>query len=177
MPRRSDSRTAFITTAIGLFRRNGIAATGLASIIEESGAPRGSFYHYFPAGKDELILDSLRAYGAGVAAMLCSKVAESPGDPQAFMHAVVLAVEAEMAQADWTCGCLVQALLNEPGSAGEDVLCEVQKVVDSWLGPLAQGLGGDPDRALAFLSALQGARGLARLSRNNQPFRSVSANL
>lgn len=177
MPRRSDSRAAFVRTAIRLFRANGIAATGLAAIIDESGAPRGSFYHYFPEGKEGLILVCLRAYGAAVAAMIDSKVSESAGDARAFKDAVVLAVETEMADADWTCGCLVQALLSEPGSGGDGILAEVRTIVDSWLKPLSQGLGGDPDRALAFLSALQGARGLARLSRNNQPFRSVSASL
>jgi len=40
-----------VRTAMRLFRRQGYASTGLQQILAESGAPRGSLYHYFPGGK------------------------------------------------------------------------------------------------------------------------------
>ena len=36
-----------IETGLTLFRRNGFDATGIGEILETSGLPKGSFYHYF----------------------------------------------------------------------------------------------------------------------------------
>jgi TetR/AcrR family transcriptional regulator, lmrAB and yxaGH operons repressor len=44
-------RQSIIDSAVTLFRRKGYSGTGLSDLIEHSGAPKGSLYHYFPAGK------------------------------------------------------------------------------------------------------------------------------
>jgi TetR/AcrR family transcriptional repressor of lmrAB and yxaGH operons len=54
MPRKTDARARAIATAERLFRIQGYTATGLTQIIEESGAPKGSFYFHFPRGKAQL---------------------------------------------------------------------------------------------------------------------------
>ena len=40
-------REGLIAAAMTLFRRQGYAATGLAEILTESGAPKGSLYRLF----------------------------------------------------------------------------------------------------------------------------------
>ena len=50
----ATSKDNLIRTAMRLFRRQGYASTGLQQIVAESGAPKGSLYHYFPAGKEAL---------------------------------------------------------------------------------------------------------------------------
>ena len=47
-------RDHIIDTTCGLLESQGFHATGLNQIVKTSGAPKGSLYHYFPAGKDEL---------------------------------------------------------------------------------------------------------------------------
>ena len=44
----TDSKARMVSAAEQLFRIQGLHATGLAEILEQSGAPRGSLYHYFP---------------------------------------------------------------------------------------------------------------------------------
>lgn len=63
-----------------LVARRGFHGTSLTDILEASGAPRGSLYHHFPGGKDELVLEATRlgvtwadeaferAFGGGVPA-------------------------------------------------------------------------------------------------------------
>lgn len=48
------TRDLIIETVGDLLERQGFHATGLNQIVKESGAPKGSLYHYFPAGKDEI---------------------------------------------------------------------------------------------------------------------------
>ena len=47
-------REALVRTAMRLFRRQGFSGTGLQEILAESGAPKGSLYHYFPGGKEAI---------------------------------------------------------------------------------------------------------------------------
>jgi TetR/AcrR family transcriptional repressor of lmrAB and yxaGH operons len=51
MPAKPKHRDAIVNAAVVLFRRRGYSGTGLSDIVELSGAPKGSLYHYFPNGK------------------------------------------------------------------------------------------------------------------------------
>lgn len=51
---KSNAREAIVNTAARLFFSQGYHATGLSQIIKDSGTPKGSLYHYFPHGKEEL---------------------------------------------------------------------------------------------------------------------------
>jgi TetR/AcrR family transcriptional regulator, lmrAB and yxaGH operons repressor len=51
MPAVPKHRQPIINTAVTLFRRQGYSRTGLNEIVDVSGAPKGSLYHYFPLGK------------------------------------------------------------------------------------------------------------------------------
>src|SRR4051812_25766766 len=70
MSRPPRHRGAIVRAAATLFRRNGYAATGINEIAEVSGAPKGSLYHYFPNGKEQIAEAAVRFAGAGVVATL-----------------------------------------------------------------------------------------------------------
>ena len=57
---KGKSRQKILETAADLFKSQGYHATGLNQIIKESGAPKGSIYHYFPGGKEELAIESIK---------------------------------------------------------------------------------------------------------------------
>src|SRR4051812_19979009 len=46
-------------SAVLLLAEVGYQGTSFSSVLEHSGAPRGSVYHHFPGGKDELIAAAL----------------------------------------------------------------------------------------------------------------------
>ncbi|WP_458126707.1 TetR/AcrR family transcriptional regulator [Paenibacillus sp. Z3-2] len=54
MSEKSNARESIVSTAARLFFSQGYHATGLNQIIKESSTPKGSLYHYFPQGKEEL---------------------------------------------------------------------------------------------------------------------------
>ena len=54
MANAAKHKDSLVRTAMRLFRRQGYASSGLQQILAESKAPRGSLYHYFPGGKEEL---------------------------------------------------------------------------------------------------------------------------
>ena len=70
MPAVPRHRQPIINAAVTLFRRQGFARTGLNDIVDISGAPKGSLYHYFPLGKSSIAVAAVEEAGGRVAATL-----------------------------------------------------------------------------------------------------------
>ncbi len=75
-----------ITAAVKLFRMQGYTATGLSQILEESGAPKGSFYFHFPRGKTQLAEEAIDQYIAARISVLRSISENTWGDALAFVR-------------------------------------------------------------------------------------------
>jgi TetR/AcrR family transcriptional repressor of lmrAB and yxaGH operons len=50
-----DVRQRMVLSALYLIAERGVPGTSIADVLERSGAPRGSVYHHFPGGKDEIV--------------------------------------------------------------------------------------------------------------------------
>jgi AcrR family transcriptional regulator len=50
-----DPRERMVLSTIALLGRRGYQGTSFSEVLADSGAPRGSVYHHFPGGKDELV--------------------------------------------------------------------------------------------------------------------------
>lgn len=78
------TRERILRAGVHLFQQHGYHGTGIVAILDRAGAPKGSFYHHFPGGKEELavsamawleeevssFLDGLSAAGGGAGAMV-----------------------------------------------------------------------------------------------------------
>ncbi|MGJ0119706.1 TetR/AcrR family transcriptional regulator [Williamsia sp. MIQD14] len=74
MARRGDTRARMVRSAIGLMQRNGAAAVTVDAVLADSGAPRGSVYHHFPGGRDQLLHDALRGAGDTMTSLIRSNI-------------------------------------------------------------------------------------------------------
>src|SRR6266849_10007504 len=54
-PLTSVVRQRMVLSALYLIAERGVQGTSIADVLERSGAPRGSVYHHFPGGKDEIV--------------------------------------------------------------------------------------------------------------------------
>ena len=54
-------RQRMIAGAGDLLSRRGLQSTSFAEVTQATGTPRGSIYHHFPGGKQELVLAALDA--------------------------------------------------------------------------------------------------------------------
>src|SRR5258708_39294877 len=52
-----------IAGAMRLLARRGLQATSFSEVLELTGAPRGSIYHHFPEGKDQLVAAAIQLAG------------------------------------------------------------------------------------------------------------------
>lgn len=55
----NQTKDKILDTATRLFYFQGFHGTGLNQIIKESGSPKGSLYHYFPEGKEQLAEEAI----------------------------------------------------------------------------------------------------------------------
>ncbi len=51
----ADARARLIAAAVAVVQLRGYDGAGLSAILSAAGLPKGSLYHHFPGGKDELV--------------------------------------------------------------------------------------------------------------------------
>lgn len=66
MAGKAKHRQPIIDAAVQLFRQRGYSATGLNDLVEASGSPKGSIYHYFPNGKPSIAVAAVEEAGRRV---------------------------------------------------------------------------------------------------------------
>jgi AcrR family transcriptional regulator len=168
-------RQPIIDAAVTLFRRQGYAGTGLADIVEASGAPKGSLYHYFPAGKPSIAVAAVEEAGRRVANTVIEVSAKTRSTGELLKaHARLLA--GWMRQSGFRDGCPITTVLLELAPRDRAVAQAGREAYDARLALLTDKLTADgfsPTRAarLAGLctSAIQGALIQSRVERSGAP--------
>lgn len=112
MARASRHRDAIVQTAARLFRKQGFAATGLNQIVEDSGAPKGSLYHYFPGGKEAIAAAAVTWAGERVTLTL-SKLAAEVDSPEDLVRRYALLLADWMSKSGFRDGCPISTTLLE----------------------------------------------------------------
>lgn len=182
MARTSNARQDAIEAAVKLFRSQGYSATGLSQLLEESGAPKGSFYFHFPGGKEQLAQEALRAFGEQVRSRIARRAASvAPGEEAEFVRAMFEATARELEASDYTAGCVAANLSGEMASGNRPIAELASEVILGWVDAIADGVAArfpnrDAARAYAgtVMAALSGLRTMARSQRSTASFTAVA---
>jgi TetR/AcrR family transcriptional repressor of lmrAB and yxaGH operons len=183
MARRPKHREAIVTAALTLFRRHGYAATGLNDIVEMSGAPKGSLYHYFPNGKLSIAEAAVRQGGLRAAATLEELSRDNPS-PAKLVRGYARLLAKWMAMSRFRDGSPISATLLETTPADEKVTAAGLEAFALWRAPIvarlsAQGVGTARAERLATLviAALEGSLIQARVEQSDNPIKAVAQEL
>ncbi len=164
-----------VRTAVTLFRRQGYASTGLQEILEKSGAPKGSLYHYFPQGKEQLGEAAVLAAGRAATETL-NELAEKHREPAAFFKAYLKRLAGWMKSSGYRSGCPIATTILETVPQSAAIAAAGERIMDDWIA-VAAGVyerAGVPRaearaRAQFAIAAAQGALILSRLRRSTKP--------
>jgi AcrR family transcriptional regulator len=166
-----------IEQAVALLARKGPHGASFNEVLQASGAPRGSLYHHFPGGKDELMLAAMDA-ASRHAAELLEPVRGRPADEAA--EAFIALWRAGLTQSKLEAGCCVLAVT--VASDSPELRDRAGQIFRSWRELLASLLsqgGVAPERAeglaASLISACEGAVALARAERSLEPFDLMAA--
>lgn len=170
-----------VRAAMRLFRQQGYASTGLQQILAESGAPKGSLYHYFPDGKEALGKAAVELAGDLMGQML-SGLAERHKQPKAFVKAYCEVMAGWMEESDFRSGCPIATTMLETAPHSPLLTRAGARVIDHWIDIIAPvfvnaGLSRRDAklRAQVLIAAMEGALLLARIRQSTRPILDVAA--
>lgn len=178
MPRKSDAKDRMIRTAAELFRARGYHGVGLSEILEESGAPKGSFYHHFPGGKDELALAVIGSGGRFVGKLIDRAFEHAPS-VDSGVDALVDKIANAFAESGFELGCPVTSLVLDMTPSDEKIRQTGESVLGHWQERMlenARRLGVEEDdwpvyrRAFwSLLVAIEGGWVVSRMTHSTEP--------
>lgn len=166
-----------VRAAARLMQTRGYQATGLSDVIEESQAPRGSFYYYFPGGKEQLVLEAIEHAGGELEQVIRSGFARARDSSEAAECLAEMA-RYKLERSNFRRGCPVALLSLEtaaqPGPISAScvpVFLMVQGLFEEVL--RKDGFPEEEARELALygLVGLEGAFLLGIAFRSSEPMR------
>ena len=166
-------REQMIRGAAELLATRGVQGTSFSDVLAHTGAPRGSIYHHFPGGKDELVRAAATSIGDGVAALLD---AIDVGSPAEVVDAFVDGWRSVLVSGGFEQGCAVAATCL--GSSDADEFRTLAgEIFESWQEALARAfvrsgttVRHGHDVAAICLASVEGALVIGRAAHDDEIF-------
>jgi AcrR family transcriptional regulator len=179
----ATARERMITSTALLIRERGAHPTAISDVLEHSGAPRGSAYHYFPGGRAQLLCEAVDFASDHIAAQIAGAATGID-----VLDAVVAGFRKQLTKTDYRAGCPVVAVAVEAGDPAKDenaaVLERAGAAFVRWTDLITarlvdDGIAEDPARELSVFiaSAIEGAIVIARATRDVTPLDSTHRRL
>jgi AcrR family transcriptional regulator len=174
-----------VYSAAQLIRARGVTATGVRDVVEHANAPRGSFQHYFPGGKDQLVGEAVAWAGDFAAQWVASyrRTTATPSPDGLFAH-IVQPWKDEFSTRGYERGCPVMATAADLACGESAVNPQLRRALEQWEHAVSDELvrmDVPPDRArslaVLLISALEGAIMWARVNRDTKPLDTVVTEL
>ena len=164
----SSKREQIIKTAVELFGKNGIHATGIDTIVEHSGVMKKTLYAYFRS-KEELVLAALRHYDGQFRKSFMRQVEARGRTPKTRLLAIYDEGEAWFRQNKFY-GCMFINAVGEhsdPDTSLRYVCSDFKRMMAEFIQDLCTKMGARNSQHLAEELALlfEGAIVTAQVSR------------
>lgn len=174
MVARTDTKARMVDSAITLLRERGVDGVTLDAVLADSGAPRGSIYHHFPGGRDELVITAARTATGYITHLI--EAAADDGDLAAVLEQFADFWRQSLIASDFTAGCPAAGLATNAGKDAAAQLELANHTFTAWTEHLAVALerAGVPateatSLATFAIAAIEGAILLCRSTRSSTP--------
>jgi TetR/AcrR family transcriptional repressor of lmrAB and yxaGH operons len=168
-----------VAGAVRLLAQRGLQATSFSEVLELTGSPRGSVYHHFPGGKEQLVNAALDLATAQMGKFFSPREGAPPDEVTDLFLNVWRSV---LVRSEFRAGCAVLAVTVAADTPG--LLEHAAAIFRAWRARLARLLvaggvdEGDAARfAATLIAASEGAVVLARGEQSPEPFDLVASQL
>lgn len=173
------SKENVITKLIPVFRQYGYEGTTLSMLSKASGLGKASLYHYFPNGKEEMIVAVFNYVGENFNQLILQPLKKSE-EPHARIMAMGEGLQTFYGQGKNACFLAILSF----GEANNLFPEQLKQQLQLWIDLLAKALtdaGIEPklaiERSQDTILAIQGALVLGRILNNTEAFQKVINNL
>jgi AcrR family transcriptional regulator len=119
-----------LISAVALLREQGASGASIDAVLDSTGIPRGSTYHYFPGGRDEMLVGAVRLAGDHITALIDGLADRH--DPLEVVAAFVGFWRQALAASDFRAGCPIVAMAVDRRSAPPEVTELVREIFTTW---------------------------------------------
>lgn len=175
---RGTSRQRMLTAAADVMRERGAAGVTVDEVLARSGAPRGSVYHHFPAGRAQILREALQYAGDEITASIDKAAGVSAAE---LLGQFVRLWEKSLVDSDYTAGCPVLAAAVGCSEDEQQLTALAGEIFNRWQDATTRAYrqeGFDAPNAAALaamtISALEGAVVLCRAGRTLRPLHEVA---
>ncbi|MDZ4868399.1 MAG: helix-turn-helix domain-containing protein [Alphaproteobacteria bacterium] len=175
MPAPRAHRERLVEASADLIQRKGYHSTGLAEILTASGAPRGSLYHYFPGGKEDLACEAIALSAAKVMQTLAT-VTKGARSPTTALNKIADHFAGQLTASNFEKGCPVATITLELAGDSTRIQEACAAAYAAWQAGIEAmlvraGIVGAKPLAETLLMTLEGALLLSRARRDCAPLR------
>jgi TetR/AcrR family transcriptional repressor of lmrAB and yxaGH operons len=179
----SNIREQILQTTCDLLEKQGYHGTGLNEIVKESSAPKGSLYHYFPKGKEQIAAEAVLQAGKVVSERIRAGLTESSSAPKA-VHDFVMLVAENVERSGFAAGSPLTAVSMETATQSERINLACREAYEMLRAAFKEKLldGGvssaKAEELATFITAsIEGGIILSRTFHNADPLRLVAKQL
>lgn len=170
------TRDRMLMSAVTLLREGGPNGVTLDAVLAHSGAPRGSIYHHFPGGRDQLVSEAAQLGSAFIAGM----IEHAGADAELALNRFVDFWKDSLIESEFRAGCPIVALVVD-GRAQPELDALARAAFARWGEGLTsmllqRGVASEQASRLASatISAIEGAVILSRVQRSTEPLDHVA---
>jgi TetR/AcrR family transcriptional regulator, lmrAB and yxaGH operons repressor len=114
------AREQILKTTCELLEKQGYHGTGLNEIVQQSGAPKGSLYHYFPEGKQQIAAEAVLQSGQLTADRIRMGLMES-GSAAKAVYDFILKIADQVELSGFAAGGPLTAVAMETATKSERI--------------------------------------------------------
>ena len=175
------ARERMIVSTALLIRERGARATSIDAVLAHSGAPRGSVYHHFPSGREQLLREA-----TAFSEQYVARRVERAGNDGALaaIDALLDHYRESLLDTDFRGGCPVVAVAVESADHGPDLRDAALAAFERWRGALAHAFEAASlesaradELAVLIIASFEGALILSRAYRDLAPLDSAHREL
>jgi TetR/AcrR family transcriptional regulator, lmrAB and yxaGH operons repressor len=179
----SSTREQILQTTCSLIEKQGYHGTGLNEIVKESGSPKGSLYHYFPNGKEQIVAEAVLGSGIETAERIRGELKKSSNVSKAI-YDFILNIAGHVELSGFSAGSPLTSVAMETATKSEriNLACReaysmLQSAFNEKLLESGYTKTKAADMAAFIVASIEGGIILSRTNHTADPLRVVAKQL